>query len=132
MFEYHPISSLINVLENRYFKQHTIHIDIIYFDLYIKKNIITTLQNRLISYIYDDDQNKIAFYNLNHLLDIIKTREDRMCLERIFVVLFHKENENLINTPSLFGYPIFNVTYDDYKKGLDWGDIKMVKVFTGR
>lgn len=116
-----------------------------------EKNIIKQLKNsdKLLEFYDKGDKWMIAFgvmsfikwdfvvqlqekYDLFNLLHVIKTRYDRMCLERIFGLLCHIENNNLIENPSLFGPPIFDMVYDKYEKGLEWGETKMIKVFTGR
>lgn len=74
-------------------------------------------------------ENKYNFFNL---LNFIKNRDDRMCLERIFGLLCHSEYEELINNPSIFGinnnsgnYYSFNDYLNDYLN-------EPVKVYTGR
>lgn len=87
MIQYLSYLPLIEILENDNFKQHIIHTDIIYFNLYIKEEIITALQDKLISYIYDDEKHMIIFYNLNYLIENINR----------FIKLDHLEIEHIYN-----------------------------------
>jgi hypothetical protein len=79
--------------------------------------------------------NKYALFNL---LDVVKCRMDRCCLERIIGILFSKEKKNK-NIISLLGnihsYQNFSYTFDNYKN--DFYIKKkipklVVKVWTGR
>jgi hypothetical protein len=78
-------------------------------------------------------------YNIFNLLSIVKNREDRCSLERIFGAIFYtEENHNLTKMKSLFGN-IFNnqkwrYTFDDYENDIIQKKISkpIVKVFTGR
>jgi hypothetical protein len=60
-------------------------------------------------------QTKYSFFNL---LDVIKTRHDRMCLERIFSVICNKLDNRLSSNTSIFGdihyYIDLNFSYIDY------------------
>lgn len=91
---------------------------------------------------------KVIFekYKLYNLKDIIKTRNDRMNLERIFGLICTYENNNLIQNPSFYGkihhYIHWGYTFDMYlidksndnklndNKKLDKYDI--IKVWSGR
>ena len=78
-------------------------------------------------------------YNLFNLLSIVKNREDRCTLERIFGAIFYtEENHNLTKMKSLFGN-IFNnqkwkYTFDDYENDIKQKKISkaIIKVFSGR
>ena len=74
-------------------------------------------------------------YNFFKLLDIIKNRTDRMCLERIFGLICHKEYSKLKDKSSYFGSPnnwgyTFERYLNDIKDGVNRDPI--VKVWTGR
>jgi hypothetical protein len=76
-------------------------------------------------------------YNLFSLLENVKSREDRCCLERIFGILFSLESK--LKTKSLFGnihqYQSFHYTFDTYQNDLYIQKKipkKIVKVWTGR
>lgn len=76
-------------------------------------------------------------YNIENLLNVVKCREDRCSLERIFAVIFYLELR-VINT-SLFGnidrMGLFGVTFDDYYSFIRrTGKLprNVIKVFTGR
>lgn len=94
MNQYLSYLPLIEILENDNFKEHIIYIDIIYFNLYIKDNIIAVLEDKLISYIYDDEKQMIIFYSLNHLMKNINQ----------FIKLDHLEIEHIYNKIK----PLFN------------------------
>jgi hypothetical protein len=57
-------------------------------------------------------------YNFFNLLDVIKTRHDRMCLERIFSVICNQLDNRLQNNSSIFGdihyYINLNFSFIDY------------------
>ena len=78
-------------------------------------------------------------YELYNLIHIIKNRNDRMNLERIFGLICAFENKNLIINPSFYGkihhYIHWGYTFDMYlndrkKNNLDKYDI--IKVWSGR
>lgn len=78
-------------------------------------------------------------YELYNLIHIIKNRNDRMNLERIFGLICTIENRNLILNPSFYGkihhYIHWGYTFDMYlndrqKNNLDKYDI--IKVWSGR
>jgi hypothetical protein len=78
-------------------------------------------------------------YNLFNLLSIVKNRQDRCSLERIFGVIFCTEdNYNLSKRKSLLGNIFNNInwkyTFDDYEDDVKEKKISksVVKVFTGR
>ena len=78
-------------------------------------------------------------YNIFNLLSIVKNRQDRCCLERIFGAIFYtEENHNLTKMKSLFGN-IFNnqkwtYSFDEYENDVNQKKISkvVIKVFTGR
>ena len=75
-------------------------------------------------------------YNLTNLLNAVKTRPDRCCLERIMGVIFFLEKKNTNN--SLFGnirtYYIWGITFEDYLKTLKIkkNTLPIIKVWSGR
>jgi hypothetical protein len=83
---------------------------------YIRHNFLTLIMNK---------------YNINNLINVVKCRDDRCSLERIFAVIFYLE---LKLTRSIMGdmtkLSIWNGTFDDYIKNSPKS--KVVKVFTGR
>jgi hypothetical protein len=72
-------------------------------------------------------------------LSIVKNREDRCTLERIFGAIFYtEENHNLTKMKSLFGN-IFNnqkwtYTFEEYENDIKQKKISkaIIKVFSGR
>jgi hypothetical protein len=91
------------------------------------------------SYIQYDFLNYIVNkYSLCKLLNVVKCRMDRCCLERIFGIIFNTENPSLLKQKSLFGdifhYQRWGYTYDDYEKDLRMKKIPkyIIKVWTGR
>jgi hypothetical protein len=77
-------------------------------------------------------------YSITNLLNHVKCRSDRCCLERIFGCIFSIESPNLIKQKSLLGdimnYEVWGYTYDDYMVDFKKGTIPkiIVKVWTGR
>lgn len=79
-------------------------------------------------------------YNLFSLLNKVKTRPDRCCLERIFGLIFNLESVNTKKFKSLFGNihdhnRFFDYTYDKYKYDLTVRKKipkVIIKVWTGR
>lgn len=78
-------------------------------------------------------------YKLFNLIDTIKSRPDRCCLERIMGILFNLEYPLLKKMPSLLGsifqYHKFGYTFDEYKeqmKQYNKATVPLVKVFSGR
>ena len=72
-------------------------------------------------------------YNLNNLLKVVRVREDRCSLERIFAVILYIELK--INTSILGNInKQFGTTFDEYINLRKKGYVKfpVVKVFTGR
>lgn len=78
-------------------------------------------------------------YNIFQLLDYIKNREHRMCIERIFSLICSYEYVDLQNNPSIYGiihhYIHWGYTFEKYledknKNNLDHLDL--VKVWSGR
>lgn len=74
-------------------------------------------------------------YEIFDLLNYIKTRRDRMCLERVFACICYSMNDKL---PSLFGdihkyFPI-GYTFEDYKRisKLQYCSKDIIKVWSGR
>ena len=78
-------------------------------------------------------------YNIFNLLTIVKNRQDRCSLERIFGAIFYtEENHNLTKMKSLFGN-IFNnqkwaYTFEEYENDIIQKKISkaIIKVFSGR
>ena len=78
-------------------------------------------------------------YNITSMIQVVKNRRDRTCLERIFGVLFYTENlTNLQRNTSILGSIYnhklpFKYTYDLYEKDLKQPhNFKIIKVWTGR
>jgi hypothetical protein len=93
---------------------------------YISHSFLSSLQNK---------------YNLFSLLQTIKNREDRCCLERIIGVIFCLECSELtkIKTYSLFGpisqYMKWGYSFDEYyndKQNKKLPKLPLIKVWTGR
>ena len=78
-------------------------------------------------------------YNIFNLLSVVKNRQDRCSLERIFGAIFYtEENNNLTRMKSLLGN-IFNnqkwkYTFDEYENDIKQKKLSkaVIKVFTGR
>lgn len=77
-------------------------------------------------------------YRITNLLQVVRCRADRCCLERIFGTIFFTESPNLFKQKSLFGnimtYQTWGYTFDEYIENLKKGTIPraVVKVWTGR
>jgi hypothetical protein len=77
-------------------------------------------------------------YKLTSLISIIKCREDRCCLERIFGCIFFNENPLILKKKALLGnihnYQTWGTTFEEYMDKLKNGSkIKVItKVWTGR
>lgn len=77
-------------------------------------------------------------YNVFNLLQVVKNRSDRCCLERIMGVLFYQEFPGLANIHSLLGhifsYTRFGYTFNEYCEDKKNNNIKLplIKVWTGR
>ena len=78
-------------------------------------------------------------YNLFNILSIVKNRQDRCCLERIFGAIFYTEDSyRLSKIKSIFGdinsHQTWKYTFDDYENDVKQKKISkvVVKVFTGR
>ena len=73
-------------------------------------------------------------YDISILLNVITSRDDRSCFERIIACLLDINNNNIIET-SLFGniykYCSWGVTYDNVMNGYGF-DLPIIKVWTGR
>jgi hypothetical protein len=90
---------------------------------YINLNFIEAIENK---------------YNITNLVNVVKTRPDRCCLERIFGCIFSTESPTLYRKKSLFGdimkYQRWGYSYNEYMQHLKKGTIPrvIVKVWTGR
>jgi hypothetical protein len=93
------------------------------------------------SYLNHNFLQKIAEkYNLFALLEKVKTRPDRCCLERIFGIIFNLESKITKKQKSLFGNihdynSGFDYTFDKYKYDLTVRKKipkSIIKVWTGR
>jgi hypothetical protein len=80
-----------------------------------------------------------AKYSLFNLLDVVKCRSDRCCLERILGIIFFGNQRNLYKTKSLLGnihtYSVWGYTFDEYCNFLNnkkYSPLPLVKVWTGR
>lgn len=80
--------------------------------------------------------NIVKKYRIKNLIQVIKTRVNRCCLERIFGIIFYLET--IVNTPSLFGNintnSKYGYSYEEYLNDLKRGKVNanVVKVFSGR
>ena len=77
-------------------------------------------------------------YNLFNLLNVVKNRKDRCCLERIFGAIFCTEENNLLKQKSLLGNSLtilnWKYSFDNYENDIKEKRVSkpIVKVFTGR
>lgn len=78
-------------------------------------------------------------YNFFNLLNYVKCRKDRMCIERVFAVLCFIEEENLKKKPSMFGiihdYLNWGYSFREYKRDEmieALNNFPIIKVWTGR
>ena len=77
-------------------------------------------------------------YRISKLVEEVKCRPDRCCLERIFGCLFFIENNNILKKKSLFGnihlYHKWGYNYDQYERAFYSGKVPrpIIKVWTGR
>lgn len=77
-------------------------------------------------------------YKITNMLNLVKTRPDRCCLERIFGCLFFTECNKISNIKSLFGnifnYQTFGYKYEQYENDFKKGKVprEIVKVWCGR
>jgi len=78
-------------------------------------------------------------YNLFNLLNYVKNRPDRCCLERIMGSLFYLEYPVIKKNPSLLGhikkYIKYGYSYNEYVQDMrkvDKSPIPVIKVWTGR
>ena len=90
---------------------------------YINLNFLESIENK---------------YSITNLVNVVKTRPDRCCLERIFGCIFSTESPILYRKKSLFGdimkYQRWGYSYNEYMQHLKKGTIPrvIVKVWTGR
>ena len=77
-------------------------------------------------------------YKITNLLNVVKNRSDRCCLERLFGIIFSIESKKNIRNKSLFGhihnYQNFGYSYDEYMNDINNNKIPryIVKVWSGR
>lgn len=77
-------------------------------------------------------------YKITNMINFIKCRSDRCCLERIFGCLFFTEYKKIVHQKSLFGnimkYQNWGYTYDEYEKDFYFKNLQkpVLKVWTGR
>jgi hypothetical protein len=77
-------------------------------------------------------------YNIINLLNFVKTRPDRCCLERIIGCIFSVETTNSYKKKSLFGdimkYQKWGLSFEQYINKFKNGEIdkNVMKVWTGR
>jgi len=81
-------------------------------------------------------QQRYSFFNL---LDVVTNRSDRCCLERIFGIIFFRNQSNLYKRKSLLGnimtYCTWGKTFEEYCGYLDKlkaSPLPLFKVWTGR
>ena len=78
-------------------------------------------------------------YNITNMINVVKCRKDRCCLERVLGIIFCSEYSYITNKKSLFGnifkYQNFgHYTYTNYKDDIKNKKITkpVIKVWTGR
>ena len=75
-------------------------------------------------------------YNFFNLLNFIKCRDDRCCLERVFSVVCNYENNLLINNTSIFGdimkFNKWGYKFNEYIANEETNKYDIIKVWTGR
>ena len=77
-------------------------------------------------------------YNITNLVNVVKNRPDRCCLERILGFLFSIEKQKNLKTKSLFGkihdHQEWGYIYINYEKDFMNKKLKkpIIKVWTGR
>jgi hypothetical protein len=77
-------------------------------------------------------------YNITNLIQAVKCRADRCCLERIFGAIFFTECPSLFSKKSLFGnimtYQQWGYSFDQYMSDFKKGTLPriVIKVWTGR
>ena len=78
-------------------------------------------------------------YSIFNLLNVVKNRSDRCCLERIFGIIFFINQKYLYKQKSIFGnimtYSKWGYTFEDYCSFLEKNKaspLPLVKVWTGR
>jgi hypothetical protein len=77
-------------------------------------------------------------YNITNLLNVVKNKADRCCLERLFGIIFSSESKTKFKNKSLFGYihnyQKFGYSYDEYINDLNNKKLPqyIIKVWTGR
>ena len=82
--------------------------------------------------------NLVNKYNLFQLLKVVKCRDDRCSLERIFGIIFNTECPSLVKQKSLLGdifcYQRWGYTYDEYMNDVNHKRLPKytVKIWTGR
>jgi len=90
---------------------------------YINHNFLTSIENK---------------YQISRMIHVVKNRNDRCCLERIFGIIFFTECQKLFDRKSLFGnimnYQKWGYSYNDYQNDLKKGKVPkaIVKIWTGR
>ena len=91
---------------------------------YINRDFLLSLDNK---------------YGITNLVNVIKNRSDRCCLERIMGCIFFTESTTLYKTKSLFGnitnhYNYSKYSFDEYSEQLINNEIPryIIKVWTGR
>ena len=108
--DYVSYSSLVEVFKEDGFNQHTIHTDIMTFDLYIREHIINVLEERMIMYIFDQEKrDNDVFYSVKHLRRII----ERFCAS----------NKDIIDFP----YVIEHFYKTKIKPYFDWREVSYLK-----
>jgi len=77
-------------------------------------------------------------YSITNMIEQVKCRADRSCLERIMGCIFFTENKKITKKKSLFGnimqYQTWGYNFDQYMESFKKGTIPklVVKVWTGR
>jgi hypothetical protein len=90
---------------------------------FINRNFLTYLESK---------------YKITNMLNFVKTRKDRCCLERIFGCLFFTEYNKIFDIKSLLGnifvYQKFGYSFEQYENDIKKGKVpkEIVKVWSGR
>jgi hypothetical protein len=77
-------------------------------------------------------------YHITNLINVVRNRNDRCCLERILGVIFFTEYDKIVGKKSLLGdimkYTKWGYSYSEYEKDLKKGKLPkiIIKIWTGR
>ena len=71
-------------------------------------------------------------YNFLNLVTLIKNRQDRMALERVFACIFIRENDNRSIFGDIHKFHEWGYRYEEYSKNINRPSTDIIKVFSGR